>query len=104
MARLDNQKAPSKLHKRTASKFMVRGYNSFPHSMWGDTLAVRAAPGLVTVGEPTITASDGTNAGRLAGLGYTAYPTTNWTTGQSVSVNGFLFNWNGSAWAAGAHA
>lgn len=52
----------------------------------------------------SITASDAPNAAKLAGLGFVADPTTNWTTGQKITVNGFLFNWNGTAWAAGAHA
>jgi len=49
-------------------------------------------------------AQDATNAARLGPLGFVAVPTTNWTTGQSISVSGFLFNWSGAAWAAGAHA
>lgn len=64
----------------------------------------KAQPGATFPYEPTITASDGTNAGRLAGLGYVASPTTAWTTGQQITVNGFAFNWSGTAWAAGAHA
>jgi hypothetical protein len=63
-----------------------------------------AQTGDVFTGYPTITASDATNAGRLAGLGFAVSPTTAWTTGQSMSVNGFAFNWSGTAWAAGAHA
>lgn len=54
--------------------------------------------------EPTITASDSGNAAKLAGLGYVAAPQTAWTTGQSITIGGFAFNWSGSAWAAGAHA
>lgn len=52
----------------------------------------------------SITAEDATNAGRLAGLGFLASPLTPWTTSQSITVNGFEFNWTGSAWAAGAHS
>ena len=54
--------------------------------------------------EPTITASDSTNAAKLGPLGYVANPTTAWTTGQKITVSSFLFNWSGTAWAAGAHA
>lgn len=54
--------------------------------------------------EPTVTASDSTNAAKLTPLGYVANPLTNWTTGQKITVNGFNFNWNGTAWAAGIHA
>jgi hypothetical protein len=63
-----------------------------------------AQTGDVFTGYPTITASDGTNAAKLAGLGFAVNPTTAWTTGQSMTVNGFAFNWSGAAWAAGAHA
>lgn len=63
-----------------------------------------ATPGSVFPSFPTITASDATNAGRLAGLGFVASPLTNWTTGQKITVGTFDFNWNGSAWAAGTHA
>ena len=41
---------------------------------------------------------------KLVGLGFYADPQTNWSTTQKITVNGFLFNWNGTAWAAGAHA
>lgn len=63
-----------------------------------------AVNGNVYPNEPTITASDATNAGKLAALGYVASPTSNWTAGQKITVNGFNFNWNGTAWAAGIHA
>jgi hypothetical protein len=63
-----------------------------------------ATNGDTFTGYPTITASDAPNAARLAGLGFTAEPTSAWTTGQKITVNGFQFNWAGSAWAAGAHA
>jgi hypothetical protein len=52
----------------------------------------------------TITASDATNAARLAGLGFVASPTSAWTTGQKIMIGAFAFNWDGAAWAAGAHA
>lgn len=60
-----------------------------------------AAPGNVYPVEPTITASDAINAARLQALGYIALPQTAWTTGQSITVNGFAFHWDGAAWAAG---
>jgi len=82
----------------------VRGTNNRPQSTWGQPIEVQAAPGLSIHGEPTVTASDAPNAAKLAPLGFTAYPTSNWTTGQSISVNGFAFNWTGAAWAAGVHA
>ena len=64
----------------------------------------KAQPGASFPYEPTVTAQDTTNANKLAALGYVASPTSNWTTGQKITVNGFLFNWTGAAWAAGAHA
>ena len=63
-----------------------------------------ASPGDVFPTEPTITASDALNAAKLGPLGYVADPTTAWTTGQKITVNGFDFNWSGTAWAPGAHA
>lgn len=62
-----------------------------------------AAPGSVYV-ESTVTAQDAPNAAKLGPLGYVAAPTTNWTSGQAITVSGFFFNWTGSAWAAGVHA
>jgi hypothetical protein len=62
-------------------------------------------PADVFPAEPTVTASDSTNAAKLGPLGYVAASgATAWTTGQSFSVGAFLFNWSGTAWAAGAHA
>lgn len=63
-----------------------------------------AAPGTTYAAEATVTAQDATNAAKLAGLGYVAVPTTNWTTGQAITVGTFKFNWTGTAWAAGIHA
>lgn|GEM_PF-562990 len=63
-----------------------------------------AGPGMVFPSDANITASDSTNAAKLAGLGYVANPTTAWTTGQKMSIGTYDFNWSGTAWAAGAHA
>lgn len=63
-----------------------------------------AAPGDVFPAEPTVTASDATNAAKLEGLGYVANPTSAWTSGQKITIGAFDFNWSGTAWAAGAHA
>lgn len=54
--------------------------------------------------EATVTAQDTTNANKLGPLGYVASPTSNWTSGQSIRVSGYYFNWNGTAWVAGVHA
>lgn len=73
----------------------------------GNPIPNKAAvvPGDVFPAEPTITASDATNAAKLAGLGYAAANAASaWTTGQKMTVGTFDFNWDGTAWAAGAHA
>jgi len=54
--------------------------------------------------EPTITASDQTNADKLATLGYAAANAAAWSTGEQFTIGGFAFNWSGTAWAPGAHA
>lgn len=51
--------------------------------------------------EPTVTAQDSTNAAKLGPLGYVASPTSAWTGLQSITVSGFRFHWNGTAWTAG---
>jgi hypothetical protein len=63
-----------------------------------------AKPGDTFPNEPTITASDALNAAKLGPLGYVASPLTAWTTGQHITVNGFNFYWNGTAWTAGSAA
>jgi hypothetical protein len=63
-----------------------------------------ASPGDVFPAEATITASDASNAAKLAGLGFVADPTTAWTSGQKMTVGTFDFNWSGTAWAPGPHA
>jgi hypothetical protein len=109
--RLDLQRPPAlgRTHKRLNARLYVRGYEQNPHAVWGDTQTVSAqrssaSPSSVYFNVETITAQDATNAARLAGLGFIANPQSAWTTGQSITVNTFLFNWSGSAWAAGAHA
>lgn len=61
-----------------------------------------AAPGNNFPAEATVTASNSTNAAKLAGLGYVATPTTAWTTGQKIQIGTYAFSWSGTAWAAGA--
>lgn len=61
-----------------------------------------ASPGDSFPNEPTVSASDSTNAAKLAGLGYVADPATAWTSGQQISVNAFAFHWDGAAWVEGA--
>ena len=110
--RLDTQRPPAagRTHRRLSARTQTRGYVNGAHAQWGDTQRVSALisdarpTDAFPVGFPTITASDGTNAARLASLGFVANPATNWTTGQAISVMGFNFNWTGAAWAAGIHA
>jgi len=110
MSRLDLQKNPSRLHRRSNGRLYARGYNTLPHAVWGDAGSVvappkgQAAPGTIYPAEATVTAEDSTNAAKLAGLGYVAQPLTAWLTGQCIFVGAFRFNWTGAAWAAGLHA
>ena len=107
--RLDVQRPPSKQHRRVNTRKYVRGYTTTPASCWGETGPAPLNKAAATVGsvfppEPTVTAEDATNAAKLGPLGYVASPTSNWTTGQYITIGTFKFNWTGSAWAAGAHA
>lgn len=61
-------------------------------------------PGDTFAAEATITASDATNAGRLAGLGYAPLHDDAWATGAYFEVGSYRFHWSGTAWAAGAAA
>lgn len=58
-------------------------------------------PGDVFPAETTITASDQTNADKLAGLGYVKSGL--WTTGDKMTVGTFDFYWDGTKWAAGTY-
>lgn len=60
-----------------------------------------ASPGDKFWGERTILGENPAGAALLAGLGFVADPTSAWTTGQSIKVGTFDFNWNGTAWEAG---
>jgi hypothetical protein len=106
--RLDLQKLPNRIHTRLNTRKMVRGYDTTPHTVWGETATggrvAAAAPGTTYPAETDITASDAPNAAKLSGLGYNAVPTSAWTTGQKITIGTFDFNWSGTAWAAGAHA
>lgn len=111
MTRLDNQRPPAlgRTHKRSNQRPYVRGYDITPHTVWGDGQRVSpsksaATNGDVFLAETTVTAQDSTNAAKLAGLGYVASPTTNWTTGQKITIGSFLFSYQAGAWQAGAHA
>jgi hypothetical protein len=88
-------------------KISVGNYDFFWNgTAWAPGNAARnsAAPGTTFPADSHITASDSTNAAKLAGEGFKANPTSNWTTGQKITIGTFDFNWTGSAWAAGSHA
>ena len=70
----------------------------------GNATRFTAAPGNTFAADAQITASDAPNAAKLTGEGFRASPQTNWTVGQKITIGTFDFHWNGSAWAAGAHA
>lgn len=101
--RLETQRPPGlgRGHTRRNNRLEVRGYTG-AHAPWGDLSA--SPTNVYPTGYPTITASTAPMAALLPGLGFIANPTSAWTTGQKITVNGFDFNWAGSAWAAGAHA
>jgi hypothetical protein len=76
----------------------------------GDPIPNKASakPGDVYPTEPTVTASDATNAAKLTGLGYVVDPATvPWSTGDKMTVNGYDFSWDEAAvpaaWAPGTH-
>jgi hypothetical protein len=79
---------------------------SYPPSLWEE------APGPVDgredadpfdefTGVATITAQDLTNAAKLGPLGFIASPLTPWLAGERITVNTFLFHWNGTIWVPG---
>jgi hypothetical protein len=70
----------------------------------GNAARFTAAPGSTFAADAQITASNAANAALLIGEGFRANPQTNWTAGQKITIGTFDFNWNGSAWVAGAHA
>lgn len=70
----------------------------------GNPIPVKGAamPGDVFPAEPTITASDATNAAKLAGLGYAPADPAAWLTTEKMTVGTWDFHWSGTAWAPGA--
>lgn len=67
-----------------------------------DPLRSIARPGFLYAADADITAEDATNAGELTTEGFTANPTTAWTTGQYITIGTFKFHWTGAAWAEGS--
>lgn len=74
-----------------------------PWTVPGMVAATGAGPG---TGTGTFTPAGATPPANFAALsGVTANPATNWTTGQYIQLaDGTRANWNGTAWAVGAHA
>ena len=69
----------------------------------GEVVATGAGPG---TGLGTFTPAGASPPANFAALtGVTATPATAWTTGQYILLgDGSKANWNGTAWAVGAHA
>lgn len=63
-----------------------------------------ASPGDVFPADPDITASDATNAAKLATETppFIASPTTVWSLGEEILIGPYAFHWSGTAWSAGA--
>jgi hypothetical protein len=112
--RLDTQRRPSKAHVRTSNRKYVRGYDTIPHEIWGDTIA-GGATFPATIGYAGIPGSFGpegctlpANAAAVVGSSIVASPSTTWTTGQYIqtatgAAAGRVY-WNGSAWVGGGAA
>jgi hypothetical protein len=111
MARLDNQRRTIRPHIRLNARKYVRGYDTMPHEVWGDsfsggavypaTSAYAGAPG--SFGPPGCT-----TPATAAAITMTASPQTAWTTNQYVQsatagATGQAY-WNGTAWVTGGKA
>lgn len=111
MARLDKQKAPTRVHARTSNKKLVRGYASLPHAIWGDaggTAATRATAGIPGTWSPTGAVVPLTPAAMAQSDPVTVDPSpeTAWTTGQYVQTQtagvAGRASWSGTSWVSGA--
>lgn len=87
-------------------EFGTRGNSTIVTGAGSEQLIARAntKPGDTFPADPDITASDATNAAKLAAEGFVANPQTAWTTGQHFTIGTYTFNWSGTAFAAGSHA
>jgi hypothetical protein len=110
--RLEVQRSPRKLHTRKNSRLYVRGYDTNPHEVWGDSYAGGDTPLAATSGFSGIPGDWApvgctvpTNQAAVVGSTIKASPTTAWTTGQYVQTQvagaGGRVYWSGSAWVAG---
>ena len=111
MARLDTQRRPSKAHVRSSSRKYVRGYDTIPHEIWGDTITGGTTYPATTAyaGIPGSWGPDGCTVpaaqANVIGSSIVAVPTTPWTTGQHVQTQtagaAGRVCWTGSAWVGG---
>lgn len=115
--RLELQRSPSKLHQRKNSRWYVRGYDSNPHEVWGDSYWGSGIPGAgpstgATAGIPgSWTPAGSTPPANVASLQggspvtVTASPATAWTTGQFVQTQtagaAGRACWTGTGWVGG---
>ena len=67
----------------------------------GNKGAIKA--GDIFPADVALSASDATNAAKLASLGYVTTGAA-WTTTQKFLIGAYAFHWTGTAWAAGAAA
>lgn len=112
MARLEFMRRPTRLHTRLNARKYVRGYDTNPHEVWGDTFTGGSVLAATTAyaGIPGSFGPSGctTPATAAAVATLTASPSTAWTTGQYVQsatagLTGQAY-WNGTAWVQGAKA
>lgn len=112
MTRLDTQRPPVRAHVRKNKRWYIRGYDTKPHEVWGDTKGpnVGAPPATgATAGTP----GSWTPAGSLPPANLTdlmngvpnvvtASPTSAWTGLQFVQTrtagNAGRATWTGTAW------
>lgn len=112
--RLNTMRQPTRLHVRPNARFYVRGYDTNPHEVWGDSyLGGGGATMPATTGYAGIPGSFGpvgctlpATAAAAITLNPTAVPSTPWTTGQYVQTAtagaAGRVCWTGSAWVSGA--
>ena len=101
--RLDAQRLPARLHKRSSSRKYKRGYFTLPHAIWGDVVAVVTAVTAGTPGSFTPAGAKPANLSALQALGALGQSTA-WTAGQYVVLlDGTEAYWSGVAtgWLVG---
>lgn len=102
--RLDNQRKPGRLHKRTSRPYR-RGYKIVPHPLWGDSWVAVSDPTGVTAGSPGAFTPTGAklpaNLAALQALGPLGQ-TTKWAITQRVVLaDASEAYWSGTVWLVG---